>query len=56
MCQVSLMIEVVILLTRITFLLHEKVDYYSQISREVAIVDIYGITSHHALRNSYVSL
>lgn len=56
MCQASLKIEVVRLLKGITFLLNEKVDYYTQnsISWLTAIVGIYGIAFHHALGNSNV--
>ena len=49
MCQASLVIKVVRILERITFLLNKKVDYYGQISWVVAIVDIYGITSHQEI-------
>ena len=48
----SPVIKVVRLLKRITFLVNNKVNYHSQNSLVVATVDIYGITSHHALRNS----
>ena len=40
MCQTSMVIEVVRLLKRITFLLNKKVEYYSQISSVMRIMGI----------------